>query len=166
MNSGWHTHTDTLQNSRRIYIVNNQLKIAYRAQQKAQIAESKASHAKKRFASYIFHEVRVPLNTAWLSYENLKSENAFRDEALVHQNVELYALEASLTMMQQVLNDALDLESAYAFLMPRKEMVLIRVLQRWMQGALSPHLDPSRYIEPFNRFSVPSKSRLPPRTCA
>ncbi|VDB95608.1 unnamed protein product [Peniophora sp. CBMAI 1063] len=103
-------HYSLEMNSRRIYIVNNQLKIAYRAQQKAQIAESKASHAKKRFASYIFHEVRVPLNTAWLSYENLKSENAFRDEALIHQNVELYALEASLTMMQQVLNDALDLE--------------------------------------------------------
>lgn len=52
------------QNSRRMYVLNSQLKVAYRAQQKAQIAESKASHAKKRFASYIFHEVRVPLNTA------------------------------------------------------------------------------------------------------
>lgn len=49
---------------RRMFMLNAQLKVAYRAQQKAQIAESKASHAKRRFASYIFHEVRVPLNTA------------------------------------------------------------------------------------------------------
>lgn len=49
---------------RRMFMLNTQLKVAYRAQQKAQIAESKASLAKRRFASYIFHEVRVPLNTA------------------------------------------------------------------------------------------------------
>lgn len=47
-----------------MYLLNSQLKVAYRAQQKAQIAEGKAGQAKRRFASYIFHEVRVPLNTA------------------------------------------------------------------------------------------------------
>ncbi|EEB89312.1 hypothetical protein MPER_12604 [Moniliophthora perniciosa FA553] len=40
------------------------LKVAYKAQQKAQQAQSRASQAKRRFASYIFHEVRVPLNNA------------------------------------------------------------------------------------------------------
>ncbi|KDQ58477.1 hypothetical protein JAAARDRAFT_57408 [Jaapia argillacea MUCL 33604] len=84
------------------------LKDAYRAQQKAQIAESKASDSKRRFASYIFHEVRVPLNTAMLAYQNLRSSNGFKDE---HNNsIEIYALEVSLTMMQQVLNDVLDLQ--------------------------------------------------------
>ncbi|EIM79723.1 uncharacterized protein STEHIDRAFT_126395 [Stereum hirsutum FP-91666 SS1] len=97
-------------NSRRMYILNSQLKIAYRAQQKAQIAESKASHAKKRFASYIFHEVRVPLNTAMLAYQNMQTNDAFKPETLEEQSIEVYALEASLTMMQQVLNDALDLQ--------------------------------------------------------
>ncbi|KDQ54456.1 hypothetical protein JAAARDRAFT_696446 [Jaapia argillacea MUCL 33604] len=96
---------------RRMYMLNTQLKVAYRAQQKAQIAESKASLAKRRFASYIFHEVRVPLNTAMLAYQNLRSSNAFKDEYVQdHNNVEVYALEASLTMMQQVLNDVLDLQ--------------------------------------------------------
>ncbi|KDQ58727.1 hypothetical protein JAAARDRAFT_206584 [Jaapia argillacea MUCL 33604] len=96
---------------RRMYLLNAQLKVAYRAQQKAQIAESKASDAKRRFASYIFHEVRVPLNTAMLAYQNLRTSNAFKDEHLRHHNsVEIYALEASLTMMQQVLNDVLDLQ--------------------------------------------------------
>lgn len=47
-----------------MFMLNTQLKVAYRAQQKAQIAESKANLAKRRFASYVFHEVRVPLNTA------------------------------------------------------------------------------------------------------
>ncbi|KDQ62199.1 hypothetical protein JAAARDRAFT_203396 [Jaapia argillacea MUCL 33604] len=96
---------------RRMYLLNSQLKLAYRAQQKSQIAESKASQAKRRFASYIFHEVRVPLNTAMLAYQNLRTSNAFKDEHLQdHNNVEVYALEASLTMMQQVLNDVLDLQ--------------------------------------------------------
>ena len=38
-------------------MLNSQLKVAYRAQQKAQIAESKASEAKRRFASYMFHDM-------------------------------------------------------------------------------------------------------------
>ncbi|EIN11110.1 hypothetical protein PUNSTDRAFT_119885 [Punctularia strigosozonata HHB-11173 SS5] len=95
---------------RRMYMLNSQLKVAYRAQQKAQIAESKASQAKRRFASYIFHEVRVPLNTAMLAYQNLQTSNAFRAAADSNQSVEIYAMEASLTMMQQVLNDVLDLQ--------------------------------------------------------
>ena len=41
-----------------------ELKVQYRAKQRAQINERKTMDAKKRFSSYIFHEVRVPLNTA------------------------------------------------------------------------------------------------------
>jgi osomolarity two-component system sensor histidine kinase SLN1 len=32
--------------------------------QKAQINERKAAESKRRLTSYVFHEVRVPLNTA------------------------------------------------------------------------------------------------------
>ena len=49
---------------RRMYTLRSQLKTAYKAQQKAQIAEKRAANSKKRFVSYVFHEVRVPLNTA------------------------------------------------------------------------------------------------------
>jgi hypothetical protein len=103
---------------------------------KAQIAEGKAGQAKRRFASYIFHEVRVPLNTASafclsyvispshyctcqlrifatldmltcrlfvvLAYQNLQGSPMFKAAADANQGVEIYALEASLTMMQQV----------------------------------------------------------------
>ncbi|KZV89958.1 hypothetical protein EXIGLDRAFT_838129 [Exidia glandulosa HHB12029] len=95
---------------RRMFMLNAQLKVAYRAQQKAQIAESKASHAKRRFASYIFHEVRVPLNTAMLAFHSLQTNNAFKADHAESQSIEIHALEASLFMMQQVLNDVLDLE--------------------------------------------------------
>ncbi|KDQ57047.1 hypothetical protein JAAARDRAFT_194230 [Jaapia argillacea MUCL 33604] len=99
---------------RRMYLLNTQLKIAYRGQQKAQVAESKAFQSKRRFASYIFHEVRVPLNTAMLAYQNLRTSNAFRDQHLQGHSVEVYALEVSLTMMQQVLDDVLDHQSQQA----------------------------------------------------
>ncbi|KZT58102.1 hypothetical protein CALCODRAFT_468890 [Calocera cornea HHB12733] len=96
--------------NRQTYILNSQLKLAYRSQQKAQIAESHANNSKRRFVSYIFHEVRVPLNTAALAFQNLKSAEAFKeDEADTHET-EIHALEASLSMMQQVLDDVLDLQ--------------------------------------------------------
>lgn len=99
-------HFNIEMTSRRIFMMNYQLKLAYQGQDKARIKETKANNAKKRFASYIFHEVRVPLNTASLAFQNLQTENVFKD--IPQQQVEVEALEASLSMMQQVLNDALD----------------------------------------------------------
>jgi signal transduction histidine kinase len=92
---------------RRMFTLRTQLKISYRALQKSQIAEKKASNSKKRFISYIFHEVRVPLNTAYLAFQNLQQTNGFnrQDE---DQMVEVYALESSLQQVQQVLNDVLE----------------------------------------------------------
>lgn len=55
-------HWSLEKSDRRMYTLRVQLKISYRAQQKAQIAEKKASNSKRRFISYIFHEVRVPLS--------------------------------------------------------------------------------------------------------
>ncbi|KZO96568.1 hypothetical protein CALVIDRAFT_549576 [Calocera viscosa TUFC12733] len=96
--------------SRQMFILNSQLKLAYRSQQKAQIAESHANNSKRRFVSYIFHEVRVPLNTAALAFQNLKSAEAFKEEETETHETEIHALEASLSMMQQVLDDVLDLQ--------------------------------------------------------
>lgn len=92
---------------RRMYTLRMQLKISYRAQQKAQIAEKKANNSKKRFISYIFHEVRVPLNTAYLAFQNLQAAATF-DRKDEDQMVEVYALETSLQQVQQVLNDVLE----------------------------------------------------------
>lgn len=82
--------------------------MAYRAQQKAQIQESKATAARKTFANYIFHEARVPLNTAVLSFQNLQSKEAFKIDQ--ENELEYHALEGSLAMMGKVLNDVLDLQ--------------------------------------------------------
>lgn len=52
------------QMERRNFSLRDQLKAQFRATQKAQVNERKASDSKRRLTSYVFHEVRVPLNTA------------------------------------------------------------------------------------------------------
>jgi hypothetical protein len=52
------------QTERRLYSLRDQLKVQFRATQKAQVNERKAMDSKMRLTSYVFHEVRVPLNTA------------------------------------------------------------------------------------------------------
>ncbi|KAJ7765299.1 hypothetical protein B0H16DRAFT_1883289 [Mycena metata] len=61
-----------------------------------------------RFANYIFHEVRVPLNNAVLAFQLLQSGNAFKQDYA--KSTEVYALEQGLKMMKTVLNDVLDFE--------------------------------------------------------
>ncbi|KAJ7032423.1 hypothetical protein C8F04DRAFT_959067 [Mycena alexandri] len=99
----------TLENSRRtMFLLALQLKQAYKAKHKARLAESKASFTKRRFANYIFHEVRVPLNNAVLAFQLLQSGNAFKQDYA--KSTEIYALEQGLKMMKTVLNDVLDFE--------------------------------------------------------
>ncbi|KAG9090116.1 hypothetical protein FRC06_001217, partial [Ceratobasidium sp. 370] len=89
---------------RRLYKLRDQLKTQYRATQKAQVSERKAADSKRRLTSYIFHEVRVPLNTALLATQNMAAEMTLSRE----HDVEFNALEGSLSMMSKVLNDVLD----------------------------------------------------------
>ncbi|KAG8974906.1 hypothetical protein FRC05_006583, partial [Tulasnella sp. 425] len=88
---------------RRLYTMRDRLKVQYRATQKAQVRESRAADSKKRFSSYIFHEVRVPLNTALLAVQNMQATGFFAPD-----DIEYTALEGSLNMMSKVLNDVLD----------------------------------------------------------
>jgi osomolarity two-component system, sensor histidine kinase SLN1 len=53
---------------------------------------------------YVFHEVRVPLNTALLAVQNMAAVGVF---GRAHE-LEFNALEGSLNMMSKVLNDVLD----------------------------------------------------------
>lgn len=76
----------------------------YRATQKAQVNERKAADSKRRLTSYVFHEVRVPLNTALLAVQNMEAS----DMVAKGQEIEFKALEGSLNMMSKVLNDVLD----------------------------------------------------------
>ncbi|WVQ72758.1 hypothetical protein IAR50_002318 [Cryptococcus sp. DSM 104548] len=91
---------------RQMFALRQQLKIQYRATQSAQVMERRAADSKKRFVSYIFHEVRVPLNTALLAVQNLQGEKVF--EHVQHEQGEMVdGLISSLTMMEKVLNDVL-----------------------------------------------------------
>ncbi|KAI5474443.1 hypothetical protein MNV49_003262 [Pseudohyphozyma bogoriensis] len=77
--------------------------VQFKAKQRAQIGERKVQDARRRFQNYVFHEVRVPLNTALLAVQNLKADNAFDTTSVEHD-----ALDGSLQIMSQVLNDVLD----------------------------------------------------------
>ncbi|EJT97684.1 hypothetical protein DACRYDRAFT_119345 [Dacryopinax primogenitus] len=93
------------QAERRIFILREQLKAQFKVTEKAQDLERRASDSKKRFVSYIFHEVRVPLNTALLAVQNLAPDVlSWRGK----DDIEFGALEGSLNMMSKVLNDVLD----------------------------------------------------------
>ncbi|KAI0685603.1 hypothetical protein BC835DRAFT_1289856 [Cytidiella melzeri] len=89
---------------RRLYTLRDQLKIQFRATQKAQVNERKAADSKRRLTSYVFHEVRVPLNTALLAVQNMDASGTVAKT----QDIEFKALEGSLSMMSKVLNDVLD----------------------------------------------------------
>ncbi|KAJ6619945.1 hypothetical protein B0H10DRAFT_1912522 [Mycena sp. CBHHK59/15] len=89
---------------RRLYSLRNQLKIQFKATQRAQINERKASDSKRRLTSYVFHEVRVPLNSALLAVQNINSAGLITKD----HEIEFNALSGSLNMMRNVLNDVLD----------------------------------------------------------
>ncbi|KAF9525965.1 hypothetical protein CPB83DRAFT_858706 [Crepidotus variabilis] len=89
---------------RRLFTLRDQLKVQYKATQKAQINERKAAESKRRLTSYVFHEVRVPLNTALLAVQNMEASGAIGKD----QEIEFNALCGSLSMMSKVLNDVLD----------------------------------------------------------
>ncbi|KAJ3889943.1 hypothetical protein GG344DRAFT_50604 [Lentinula edodes] len=95
---------DVVQSERRLYAMKVQVKIQYKALQRAQEAERRTSESKHRLTSYVFHEVRVPLNSALLAAQSMEASGTI-SKAL---EVEFDALMGSLTMMSQVLNDVLD----------------------------------------------------------
>ncbi|KAF9494884.1 hypothetical protein BDN71DRAFT_1392461 [Pleurotus eryngii] len=85
---------------RRVFIMGDQLKMQFKATQKAQVNERKAGESKRRLTSY----VRVPLNTALLAVQNMDASGTIAKA----QEIEFKALEGSLSMMSKVLNDVLD----------------------------------------------------------
>ncbi|KAJ7281339.1 hypothetical protein C8J57DRAFT_1173204 [Mycena rebaudengoi] len=96
-------HGKKEQSSRKLYSLRMQLKTQFQRTRRAQINERRAADSKRRLTSYVFHEVRVPLNTALLAVQNMASRPIPKDH-----EVEFSALEGSLSMMSKVLNDVLD----------------------------------------------------------
>ncbi|TFK71432.1 hypothetical protein BDN72DRAFT_837652 [Pluteus cervinus] len=99
-----YTHYQRENSARRLYTLRMQLKLQFQRTQRAQVNERKAADSKRRLTSYVFHEVRVPLNTALLAVQNLDASGTIARE----QQLEFHALEGSLSMMSKVLNDVLD----------------------------------------------------------
>ncbi|KAJ7781948.1 histidine kinase [Mycena maculata] len=96
-------HSQKEQSSRKLFWLRTQLKVQFQRTRKAQVNERQAADSKRRLTSYVFHEVRVPLNTALLAVQNMASRPIAKDH-----EVEFSALEGSLSMMSKVLNDVLD----------------------------------------------------------
>ncbi|KAF9510024.1 hypothetical protein BS47DRAFT_1364825 [Hydnum rufescens UP504] len=97
-------HYKLEETNRRIFSLKEQIKLQYRETQKAQFAERTISDSKRRLTNYIFHEVRVPLNTATLALQNLEASGMVDNE----NRFEFTALGGSLRMMGKVLSDILD----------------------------------------------------------
>lgn len=74
--------------------------------QKAQEMERRALESKRQFFTYIFHEVRVPLNTARLALANLHAEGAFLKLEGDQRDL-ILGLDSSMRLMEKVLNDVL-----------------------------------------------------------
>jgi len=135
---------------RRLFTLRDQLKVQYKATQKAQVNERKAADSKRRLTSYVFHEVRVPLNTALLAVQNMDASGTVAKT----QELEFKALEGSLSMMSKVLNDVLDFdrldsgrfESAnrpYAFHQVMRSLFIpLRLATNARELALETNLDP------------------------
>ncbi|KAH0583043.1 hypothetical protein H2248_010928 [Termitomyces sp. 'cryptogamus'] len=102
------------QSERRLYTLRDQLKVQYKATQKAQVNERKAADSKRRLTSYVFHDELlffnnfIPLITPYvitvLAVQNMGASGTIAKE----QEIEFSALEGSLSMMSKVLNDMLD----------------------------------------------------------
>ncbi|KAI8907070.1 hypothetical protein DFJ77DRAFT_188560 [Powellomyces hirtus] len=91
------------------YILQQELSAQIQCTERAQGGEMREAASKRRFVSYIFHEIRVPFNTAVLGLHNMEDEGLFSgmDKS---QKAVLDAVKSSFGMMESVLNDVLDFE--------------------------------------------------------
>ncbi|KAF9454382.1 hypothetical protein P691DRAFT_797172 [Macrolepiota fuliginosa MF-IS2] len=145
--STWIRNMINFFSERRLYTLRYQLKIQYKATQKAQVNERRAADSKRRLTSY----VRVPLNTALLAVQNMEAYASVMKD----QQLEFNALSGSLSMMSKVLNDVLDFnkmdsgkfESAsrpYAFHQVMRSLLIPLRMATDARGlTLETHLDPA-----------------------
>ncbi|KAI8585068.1 hypothetical protein BDZ88DRAFT_48638 [Geranomyces variabilis] len=91
------------------HILRRALIIQVDATLRAQSGEVREAASKRHFVSYIFHELRVPMNTFGIGLGNLEEEGLFAHFDPAQQAV-LNAIKSSFGMMESVLNDVLDFE--------------------------------------------------------
>ncbi|KAJ3145081.1 hypothetical protein HDU89_007601 [Geranomyces variabilis] len=91
------------------HILRRALIVQVDATLRAQSGEVREAASKRHFVSYIFHELRVPMNTFGIGLGNLEEEGLFAHYDPAQQAV-LDAIKSSFGMMESVLNDVLDFE--------------------------------------------------------
>ncbi|KAJ3162865.1 HisKA [Geranomyces michiganensis] len=91
------------------HILRRALIVQVEATLRAKSGEVREAASKRRFVSYIFHELRVPMNTFGIGLGNLEEEGLFAHCDPAQQAV-LDAIKSSFNMMESVLNDVLDFE--------------------------------------------------------
>jgi osomolarity two-component system sensor histidine kinase SLN1 len=96
---------------RRLYNLRDQLKVQFKEKQKAQLNERSAWDSKRRLTSYVFHEVRVPLNTALLAVQNMEASGTIGKD----QQLEFDALCGSLSMMSKGMSQYLRIADYMVF---------------------------------------------------
>lgn len=89
---------------RNVYFFNKKVKDALLALHHTRVHQSRVEAARARSTSYIFHEVRQPLNAAFLAYQNLAASTIIKPEF----KFEWDTLRIKLTSMSKLLNDVLD----------------------------------------------------------
>ena len=74
------------------------------ATEKAKEEQRNQYESKRRIVAFIFHEVRVPLNTLALGLDNIEKEGIF-DNLSEDQKDVLSAVKTSIELMENVLNE-------------------------------------------------------------
>ncbi|KAG8909695.1 hypothetical protein FRC00_009629 [Tulasnella sp. 408] len=128
----WRAHYVWERDCRRVYRMRDELKTQVRQAQRAREREARLEKSKRSLTSYIFHELRVPLNIANLARGNLLEEGGIHPEF----DVEAEALGHSLETMAQVLNDVLDFHRMESgkFRCVRRPYAFHRTLGAALQG--------------------------------
>ncbi|KAG8815334.1 hypothetical protein FRC17_000741, partial [Serendipita sp. 399] len=89
---------------RSVYYANKKVKDTLIALHHTRLHQSRVEAARARSTSYIFHEVRQPLNAAFLAYQNLAASITIKQEHLFEWDT----LRIKLISMSKLLNDVLD----------------------------------------------------------
>ncbi|KAH8813816.1 hypothetical protein DL96DRAFT_1472390 [Flagelloscypha sp. PMI_526] len=113
---------------------------------KARKAETLAAEAKQQFSSYIFHEVRVPLNAAVIAFQNLIEEGALQTNGNSNVVADARAVEAGFHVMGQILNDTLSLhqmQQSFSFKLTNRAFPLHTVIKSSL-GGFGPKLEEKR----------------------
>ncbi|KAF8322206.1 hypothetical protein DL93DRAFT_2072073 [Clavulina sp. PMI_390] len=153
--------------SRRTFVLKEQIKVQFRSKQRAQVAERQEADSKRRLMNYVFHEVRVPLNTATLAFENIEASGIMTKEL----SLEFTALKGSLGMMSQVLSDILDFNKMDAgqLVTVERPYHLHKAIRSMMPGAeltansrgIKVHLDLDERVDTVARRAILAQQGLP-----